>query len=445
MSASLEERELALLREAVDTAQTRQGRNKLRDPGMQRIIGIVEEFLRSTRLICYGGTAINNILPQGHQFYDKNTEFPDYDFYSPDALQDAKALANIYSSEGFDEVEAKAAVHHGTYKVYVNFVPVADITQLPASLYKSLAAEAIVIKGIRYAPPDFLRMSMYLELSRPDGDVSRWEKVHKRLSLLNKFYPMRNPMCNFNTFSRVFEGGKKSGQTAFSVIRKEAGKQGMLFFGGYAASLYRSKGKQPTGRQEPDFDLLAEDAADASKRIEAALKDANVGKVKTKRYKAIWEVVPASYEIMVDDDIVCAVYQTVACHNYNIVDVGGHGLRVATIDTMLSLWLAMLYDPRSSDSRERIYCMAQYLFEKQKRGRLRHRGPLRRFGPHCLGEQTTLESVRAEKSRMHDKLQNSRDSADYDSWFLNYRPAKKSGTRRRTKRPKRRRKKSLKR
>ena len=32
-------------------------------------------------------------------------------------------------------------------------------------------------------PPNYLRMAMYLELSRPDGDVSRWEKVLKRLTL----------------------------------------------------------------------------------------------------------------------------------------------------------------------------------------------------------------------------------------------------------------------
>ncbi len=37
-----------------------------------------------------------------------------------------------------------------------------------------------MVNGIRYAPPNFLRMNMYLELSRPAGDVSRWEKVFKR-------------------------------------------------------------------------------------------------------------------------------------------------------------------------------------------------------------------------------------------------------------------------
>ena len=37
-------------------------------------INIVEDFLKRKRLICYGGTAINNILPKKDQFY-KRKEF----------------------------------------------------------------------------------------------------------------------------------------------------------------------------------------------------------------------------------------------------------------------------------------------------------------------------------------------------------------------------------
>ena len=82
-----------------------------------------------------------------------------------------------------------------TFKVYVNFIPVADITSINREIYKAIEKEAIVVNGIRYSPPNFLRMSMYLELSRPKG-ISRWEKVLKRLVLLNKNYPMKNVRCN---------------------------------------------------------------------------------------------------------------------------------------------------------------------------------------------------------------------------------------------------------
>ena len=183
---NFEDCELAILRQAVDNIDKKQGKEKLNNPEIQKIIDIVETFLKKTKRMCYGGTAINNILPVESQFYDKSVELPDYDFFSPDPVKDAKNLADIYYKLGFTEVEAKSGMHPGTFKVFVNFIPVADITFVPKALYKSIKKHSIVKAGIHYAPPDYLRMAMYLELSRPKGDTSRWEKVLKRLLLLNK-------------------------------------------------------------------------------------------------------------------------------------------------------------------------------------------------------------------------------------------------------------------
>ena len=143
---SFNECELAILRTAVDKAEERQGKKNVNSPEVKNIIGIVETFLKKKELICYGGTAINNILPKQDQFYNKDVEIPDYDFYSHNALHDAKELADIYNSNGFQEVEAKAGQHHGTYKVFVNFIPVADITYIPKELFNSIKKDSIKIE-----------------------------------------------------------------------------------------------------------------------------------------------------------------------------------------------------------------------------------------------------------------------------------------------------------
>jgi hypothetical protein len=67
---------------------------------IKKMIVIVEDFIKVKNLICYGGTAINNILPLEDQFYDKDVEIPDYDFFTPDALSDAKELANYGLKKG---------------------------------------------------------------------------------------------------------------------------------------------------------------------------------------------------------------------------------------------------------------------------------------------------------------------------------------------------------
>ena len=172
-------KEIDILKNAIEEEQKKKSyitKNKI----IKKIFFILENFLREKKLVCYGGTAINNILPKGDQFYDKNIELPDYDFFTPNALEDAKELADLYYKNGFDEVEAKSGVHVGTYKVFVNFIPIADITQLDSELFSAIQKNAIVKQKIHYAPPNYLRMAGYLELSRPDGDISRWEQPLER-------------------------------------------------------------------------------------------------------------------------------------------------------------------------------------------------------------------------------------------------------------------------
>ena len=209
MNKSLRDRELEILRDALDKNQTKIRRKIVKDKDIKKIIRIVEHFLISTKRICYGGTAINNILPIEDQFYDSEIEIPDYDFFSPEALKDAKKLADIYLQHGFEEVTASAGMHPGTFKVFVNFIPVADITQLVPELFKNLQRDALIINQIYYSPPNFLRMLAYLELSRPLGDTSRWEKVLKRINLLNKNYPLKGLDCENINIQRLYNADRE--------------------------------------------------------------------------------------------------------------------------------------------------------------------------------------------------------------------------------------------
>ena len=93
---TFQECELAILRNAVDESDKIIGEKIANSSEVTHMISIVESFIISKKLICYGGTAINNILPKFAQFYNKNIEIPDYDFYSTHAYQDAIELADIY-------------------------------------------------------------------------------------------------------------------------------------------------------------------------------------------------------------------------------------------------------------------------------------------------------------------------------------------------------------
>jgi len=426
---SFEEKELDILRNAVDKAEERQGKAIAQSPEILKIIDILETFLKRKRLICYGGTAINNILPEYDQFYDKDIEIPDYDFYSANALADAKELADIYNSLGYNDVEARAAVHVGTYKVFVNFIPVADVTQMENKLFKVVLKESIKINGIHYAPPNYLRMGVYKELSRPMGDISRWEKVYKRLVLLNKHYPLKNPHCNSVKFMRDFEGTSADSDIIYETVKDTMIDLGLVFIGGFASSLYGKympREQQQYIQKVPDFDVLADDPKLATTIIKERLNAAGFKNIKIYKNPGVGEIIAPHYEVVVNNDTVCFVYEPLSCHSYNTIRLGNNTIKVATIDTMLNFFLAFLYADRPYYDKDRILCMAQYLFQVQEKNRLEQKGLLKRFSINCYGNTSdNIETIRAEKAEKFKELKGKRGTKEYDEYFLRYTPGEK--------------------
>jgi len=415
--------ELAILRMAVDKAEEKIAKRVVNSDDIKNIIKIVEDFIQQKNLICYGGTAINNILPTEDQFYNKELEVPDYDFFTVNALDDAKELADIYYKKGFTDVEAKAGQHHGTYKVFVNYIPVADITLLPKPIYNALKKDAIRVGGILYTPPNYLRMSMYLELSRPAGDTSRWEKVMKRLALLNKHYPITNMNCNEVEFQRDMEN-KTQEDDIYDNVRNTLVNQGVVFFGGYAISLYSQympKNLQHKLEKIADFDVLSNDPETTAQIIKERLKDINVKNVKIIKKQPVGEVIPEHYEVKIGSDTVVIIYKPIACHSYNILNIKGQKVKIATIDTMLSFYLAFLYADRPyyNDFLERILCMSKFLFDVQQKNRLEQKGLLRRFSITCYGHQESVEEIRAHKAEKYKQIKQKGDKKEMEEWFLN--------------------------
>ena len=600
-NTTFEEKELDILRDAVDLVEKRKGEKVIQDPKVQEIISIVEKFIADKKLVCYGGTAINNILPEDLQFYNKDIELPDYDFYSDNALDCAKELADIYYKAGYEDVEAKSGVHHGTYKVFVNFTGIADITQMEPALFNAISRDAIIKKNIRYAPPDFLRMAMYLELSRPDGDVSRWEKVQKRLTLLNTHYPLKGYDCDKIEYQRGFDGSTMSntgeisisrtrsrtksrtkssrsktvkrggsnsndgsakahkreairqiinkyhslagymkrlyhsvssheetigdfkysieedkithhyrliatykrlfskddefvlysmkarildGETTpspsksksrsrsrsrsrsssrsrsenkendfsintsqlsyksnsekqlaetdiYNIVRNVFIKNRAVFFGGYANILYSRympRHQRRIVQQIPDFDILSEDPRKLCEEVVSQLVAHKYTGVKYTKHAGIGEVISEHYDIRVGDEVIAFLYKPLACHSYNTIRIDNEPIRIATIDTMLSFYLAFIYADRVYYDINRILCMSQFLFDVQQHNRLKQTGLLRRFSINCYGKQPTLETMRFEKTQKYEELKGKRGSREFEEWFLRYIPYEHANT-----------------
>jgi hypothetical protein len=156
------------------------------------------------------------------------------------------------------------------------------------------------------------------------------------------------------------------------------------------------------------------------------LKEMKFKKVSVVLHSAIEEIVPEHAEVKVGSESVAFVYKPIACHNYNEIRIQDKEIKIATIDTMLSFYLAFYYSDDTHFSKDRILCMANFLFDIEQQNRMKQKGVLRRFSMKCIGKQPTLESMRSDKMDKYNELKDKRGTHDYDMWFLQYNPKTQS-------------------
>ncbi len=197
----------------------------------------------------------------------------------------------------------------------------------------------------------------------------------------------------------------------------------------------------------PDFDVLTEEPLITAEIVKERLSDIGIKDIKIIKRPGVGEIIASHYEIKVGQDTVAFIYEPLACHSYNIVKEHGYDIKVATIDTMLSFYLAFLYADRPYYDKDRILCMSNYLFEVQEKNRLAQKGLLKRFSLECIGHQETVEEMRAEKAKKYAELKDKPNDKEYEEWFLRYRPTDKLTTKktRRNLRAKKRKSKTKKR
>jgi Poly(A) polymerase catalytic subunit len=163
---------------------------------------IVKNFIIKKGLKLYGGTAINAYLPKDRKIY-KDTDIPDYDFYSYDPWNHAVELTDEFYKAGYEFCEARAGIHKGTYKVFVNMWPVADISYLPKKEFDKI--KTTVIEDIPISDTFQLIHEIYKEIAQPYGNAARWPKVSIREKL---FQNSVNPLGKkFNCSKDLFSGG----------------------------------------------------------------------------------------------------------------------------------------------------------------------------------------------------------------------------------------------
>jgi hypothetical protein len=438
------------LKDAIHQNELAQKKDKKKAYLSDGLLNVVEQFMKRKKRICYGGTAINSILPKEKQFYNYDVDIPDYDFFSPTALDDAKELCNLFKKENVFHVEGKNAIFFGTYKVFVNFVPIADITQIHDTFYQFLLQFAIPVQDILYTPPSYLRMSLHQELARPKGDVSRWEKIYERMNLLNTYFPIlvKPPNKRQHMFiknnTKVFDSVY---QTLFQSFRK----QKCIFCNFHMVSCVFKrymKYNQCNPQEKDKFLIYTEDL----NKCITEIKTLKLPSFTVKKVESIYKFIGDYAFIEYQNKNVGIMFQTNSCLSFIETRFKESSVRMGNIDTLLNLYFSLIL----MDVKEINYSFALSIIAELNKiiekfttligTKKQVPKVLQRFQLPCLGEQDDLPKILRTRQRKFRELKHAKTSIEYKKWFFKYTPnlKEKTTTQKKQKENKRKTKKQIK-
>ncbi len=391
----------------VSEAQKRIDYTIAHDKELLKAIEVVERFLRKRKRVCYGGQAINALLPMTHKFYNEKTDVPDYDFFTPDAKGDIEELIKLLDAEGY-EVSKKVGIHEGTIKLMVNFNEVADVSQMNPRAFATLQRRAKSVDGILYSDEDFLRMLMYLELSRPRGQVDRWHKVYERLLLLNRVYGTDTCDDTIRTDRRVQEEDRgrilefclkhKRVLASPECIELMQGKRGRVSM----ESMVRRGGQVIFFSDQAKLD--AED-----------LRDILEKGTRVEYYPAVIDDIFSVYIVTRRKVPLAMIIQETACHAYsNLIVDNKAEMRIGTPDLLLHLYYSIMIFGKKEKSffQNSLRCLLQKLHMLEWEGRNHPSVLVPTFGLRCSGHQkgfATLLRERVERAKAEGKTRKNKN------------------------------------
>lgn len=359
-------------------------------------------FLRKRKVLLYGGTAINELLPDKHKFYEDKT-LPDIDMFTIDGKKLADDAVKYFHRKGFSNATTNAAeaLHPGTYRVFVDALQILDITDISEKVFKRLSRNAVVLDsesdmhGIHVVDPQYLRMTLHLMLSKGDaGTVIRWSKVLDRIVAFYKAFPPKP--CTVKLLDPNDHHKRIVPQVVYDAMYSTLHGSEYVLFGLHEIELLLNK-KLDDRISFPIIQMFVDgDINVTAKEIVSKLELDNYHK-KDLRISKIYPAdvfLPRHLFINYRGRHVASVFDADVCEGYNEFK----GYRVASIHTVIRMLLSMMLTTYGhfENYTNSLECLANTLVILSNKNRIKasNRKLIQEIVGQCYGTGSGMVTLR---------------------------------------------------
>lgn len=360
----------------------------------KHLYDIAFRFLRQERVLLYGGLAINDLMPNDLRFYPVKN-LPDIDIFTVNSKKLSQRLVAEYKRLGFDVVSVGEALHENTYKIFVEGMQIADVTDISESVYRRLARGKVKSTyGVYIVNPLYLQMSLHAQMSQP-FDAHRWMKVYKRLTSFYKAYPPSKCNHSINKEFKVHHPANHIEQTIIKAVKKWVIDNNAMSFGGSELQKILFEGNDHgtlTWEKSTMFDVMvSNDVYESAKQIVATLANKSIG---ISRVYSGDAVIPQHVFLTYKKKRIIGLYKSDTCKSF----VTYQGVNVASFHTMCSMYMSLMFSPYKHHSKKHIQCIINMLGGIQLKifsnAQHTHKKILNQFVLECYGSYESMATMK---------------------------------------------------
>lgn len=383
------------LKDIVDEEEVRETQKKI--DKFEKLFDIMKTFFKKRKIILYGGTAMNMHLPKEHKIYTDD-DFPDFDCFSMNPKKDSEDLANLFAKNNYKYIEIKYAMHDGTYKIYVDFEPICDITKISKKNHTILFKQASLIDGYYVTSIRHLKSASYLELAIPKSSLFRWQKVVQRIKLLESEF--KNNKSSFSMKTIQFISFNDKVNECVNKMTSYAIENNLVLGGNHAIDYYIKESLETNlntfmlTNSSGVFQCLSDNMKNTVEKLKSIIEKMNFKNIQVKEEHHDF-ITPYTkiYVTYFDDNYtferiklnLCTVYSASEhCYSY----IKQSDKRIVSIFFLLHIMYHSLYVKEEDIDRLNIKNIINTLIKKIN---------IEHFKTECYGSEITMSEIRRKR------------------------------------------------
>ena len=342
----------------------------------KKLYDLAIDVISNFKILLYGGTAINDALPEKLKFYSK-TELPDIDIFCTYRTYKllSKKLLKAFFLNGNEITTIREALHEHTYKLMVDGLHIIDISVIDKEFFNTLSKNKIKssFKKIYSVNIEYLKYSLHTMIAQP-LQSHKWVKIFDRMINFYKAYPNKTTHCDINVDDYFITDIPEN---IYSDVTEYIKKTDFIAFGWDVISKYL-KLNVPNNSSPVQYIISSIEPMVVSNDIVAYLKNKHI------------TVVHSSYSVLCYKNIkFLYIFKSQNCSSY----ITYRGQKQSSIHGLLQQLYHIYFSTSNTTILSVIHCILNVLFKNMDSKKVLYK----QFVIECYGDQKGIVTLRKDK------------------------------------------------